>query len=88
MGWEKVSHSDVKDKHTQGTMVSKEEGSCVAWRRVGAWLHRLLLSLEWSHAGGMWGALNQLSPCVGVWVALLKIGWLYWRSPESHRKDI
>lgn len=40
------------------------------------------------HADGMQGALHQLSPCVGVWVALLKIGWLYWRSPGSHRKDI
>lgn len=56
MGWEKVSHSDVKDKHTQRTMVSKEEGSCVAWRRVGAWLHRLLLSLEWSHLACRWDA--------------------------------
>lgn len=26
---------------------------------------------------GMQGTLSHLSPCAGVWVALLKIGWLY-----------
>jgi hypothetical protein len=40
--------------------------------------HGYTFSHPWNgatwHADGMQGALNQLSPCVGVWVALLKIG--------------
>lgn len=66
----------MSDTNIQGTTFSKE--SEAVWSGGRQAHGSTFFPHPWNgatwHADTMQGALSQLSPCVGVWVALLNIG--------------